>query len=917
MRFLAVFSFTLERLNQHRLLALWVLIGLSVATTLALSLALYVDAVYSDLLVSRLPDPPYAIRLRYLGAWNGTITRNDVDAVSAAVEKHLVQALGMPVQRQVHFVRGGSWSLRQGTLALGTFGLGTLDGADDQITITAGQWPPSDPGSEALPVLAPDSVLYGMGLQVGDELDAQRAGGGTLKLKIAALWRPVSPDDPTWIFPPKYFDTVLLVLPADLERVLAGAERPIDEAAWFLVFDGARVRASQVDGLLDRMRRGQRALDAVLPGLRRDLAPVEELEAFNREVNALAGQLTIIVAPVGGLVLYFVALVADLLVRRQQIEDVKLRSRGMSRRAVLAIHVLMWLLLVGAALGIGVIAVPPVVRLVERTTSFLRFSGASTTARIALTPSALGLGALTGLIAASSGLAMAWQSTRQNLASLGQVTQRPGKAWWQRAYLDLLLLIPASYVLYTLEQRGGLVTEADTPFSDPLAFAGPTLFALGLVLLFLRLWPLVLGTAARLISVGRGVALLMALRELTRAEARYRGVLLLMAFTLSLTGFTASMASTLDRSLSDTIDYRVGADLVIETAVDVETESDQDSDTGQTTFTLTGYHLPPVEDLLALDGVAAVSRIGRYPARLVAGTQPITGAVVGVDRAALAAVARFRADYAAEPLSILLNKLAGERTGLIVSRQTADTYHLEPGQEVTLQLQALDTWYDARVRIIDVIDYFPTLDPAAGFFAITNLDPLFELAGTALPHDFWLRLAPGTGPDHVLAQLRARQFPVLGWSAPATALAAARAEPARRGVLGFLSVGFVASVVLTLIASIVQSAAAFRSQATQLGALRAIGLSGRSVGLYVILSQGLAALGGIAGGTSIGVLTTLLFLPLLDFSGGLPPYLVRVAWDDIVAVYAVFAGVLLVVTLLTTLLLSRTRVATIIRLGEA
>ena len=197
MRFLAVFSFTLERLNQHRLLALWVLIGLSVATTLALSLALYVDAVYSDLLVSRLPDPPYAIRLRYLGAWNGTITRNYLDAVSAAVEKHLVQALGMPVQRQVHFVRGGSWSLRQGTLALGTFGLGTLGGADDQITITAGQWPPSDPGGEALPVLAPDSVLYGMGLQVGDELDAQRAGGGTLKLKIAALWRPVSPDDPT------------------------------------------------------------------------------------------------------------------------------------------------------------------------------------------------------------------------------------------------------------------------------------------------------------------------------------------------------------------------------------------------------------------------------------------------------------------------------------------------------------------------------------------------------------------------------------------------------------------------------------------------------------------------------------------------------------------------------------------------
>jgi len=85
----------------------------------------------------------------------------------------------------------------------------------------------------------------------------------------------------------------------------------------------------------------------------------------------------------------------------------------------------------------------------------------------------------------------------------------------------------------------------------------------------------------------------------------------------------------------------------------------------------------------------------------------------------------------------------------------------------------------------------------------------------------------------------------------------------------------------------------------------------------VVILEGLAAISGILSGTSIGVGTTLLFLPLLDFSGGLPPYLIRVAWNDTVFVYAVFAGVLFFVTLLTTILLSRQRVATIIRLGEA
>jgi putative ABC transport system permease protein len=90
-----------------------------------------------------------------------------------------------------------------------------------------------------------------------------------------------------------------------------------------------------------------------------------------------------------------------------------------------------------------------------------------------------------------------------------------------------------------------------------------------------------------------------------------------------------------------------------------------------------------------------------------------------------------------------------------------------------------------------------------------------------------------------------------------------------------------------------------------------------AVAAYLLFAQGLAALGGIAGGTLIGMATTLLFLPLLDFSGGLPPYLVRVAWGDITLVYSVFATVLFGVTVLTTLFLSRQHVSTLVKLGDA
>src|SRR5260221_12018469 len=136
-----------------------------------------------------------------------------------------------------------------------------------------------------------------------------------------------------------------------------------------------------------------------------------------------------------------------------------------------------------------------------------------------------------------------------------------------------------------------MVSNAEDPFSTPISFLGPTLFALGNTLLFLRLFPFVLRIAARMFAYTRGIAMVMALREITRSVGRYRGGLLMMCFTLSLTGFTASMASTLDRSLVDSINYKVGADAVLITAADAQTQQGAaDPTTGQQAPRVTGLN---------------------------------------------------------------------------------------------------------------------------------------------------------------------------------------------------------------------------------------------------------------------------------------------------------------------------------------
>ncbi len=904
------FLLALERINKYKILVFWTLIGLTAATTLSMSLLLYVDAVTSQVLANELDEEPYAFRFRYLGAWEGPITQEDVASTTATLNTNFVDTIALPVAQQIQFTGIGRWNLTREGRPAGSFVLGSLTGFEERVELVDGEWYGETDG-ETVAVMISEQMFYQTGIQVGDEISAAQPGSDPITLKIVGMWRPLIPNDTSWVLPAKFFEEVFLIAP----DTMAALDTPIDEVDWQLVFDGENVRASEINGLITSIQDGERSMTSALPGIRLDVSPVQNMEAFNDEVQQLTQQLVIVVMPVAGLILYFVAMLAGMLVSQQGHEDVMLSSRGMSRWALVRLHALIWLILGSMAYGLGTLASPYVVELVGRTTTFMRFDDTQAVLDIQFTQQAILAGIGAAVLAGSSGIFIAWRTTRQTITGFKRQQARAAKAWWQRLYLDVMLLVPTGYVFYTLQAQGGLTTEATDPFADPLVFLAPTLFSLGMTLVFLRLLPVLSGILAWLLHFTSNAALLMAFRDLNRSMGRYRGTLLMMCFTLSLIGFTASMASTLDQSLKDVIEYRIGADSVLVVVADAQTETSTDA-SGGATVDILGYNTLPASSLLDVEGVEGVSRVGEFSSQLILANQRVPGTVIGVDRWALPSIAYFRDDYADLPLADLMNLLATDRTGIIINAQTARNYNLVVGQQVTLQVNALESTYETTVPILGIIDYFPTKDPADGFFAITNIDPLFELVGTELPHDLWLNLADDANVATIQRDVYALGYPVLTWLNPAEALYETQTQPARRGVLGFLSIGFIASIFLTLISNLIQMVSSFRAQAVQLGALRAMGLRGISTLIYSMATQGTATLSGVLAGTGIGVGTTLLFLPLLDFSGGLPPYLIRVAWDDITLVYAVFAAALLGITFMTTLVMSRQQMTELVKLGD-
>src|SRR5262249_26878309 len=170
----------------------------------------------------------------------GNIKLDDVQTTSAAMQNDYAQTIGLPTQQIVTFVRGGAWTTRLGTKStLGPLSIGALSGAESQMAIKAGKWPPAAPTQpgDPLPVLIPEKMMDMMGIQVGDSLTSASPAGKPLQLKVAAIWQPINANDPNWIFPPKAFDEVLLVQPADLPTALNGIAKPVEESDWFMIFN--------------------------------------------------------------------------------------------------------------------------------------------------------------------------------------------------------------------------------------------------------------------------------------------------------------------------------------------------------------------------------------------------------------------------------------------------------------------------------------------------------------------------------------------------------------------------------------------------------------------------------------------------------------------------------------------------------
>lgn len=943
---------TLRRLRSRPMLTLLALLGVVLAVGMLSSTGFFAQAVDRAILQEELTElssvtgrPPFSSRIYYFPSSRRPMSLAQAETVARDIGGALSGEIGLPLHRQGLQVESAGMMLLPGAddaryagsenSFLNTVTLLYIANVAEQVEIVEGEGfaeaEPGDSVTGAEPGAPPTLDVWmharlaaEMGVDAGETFDvAVNLGRTPQPIRVRGLWQAADPLDPFWFNnPDMHFKSSLLVRRADyIQYVEPTTPAGAGVVSWLVALDEARINPVDARRYVSGFGNAMSIIEQFLPGVRLDVSALNSLEDFVQRQTTLTATLLGFNVPALGFLLAFLALVSLIITDWQRRETSILVSRGMGRRVIFGLTVLEELVLYVVGVPLGIACGMGLAHLMGRTVSFLEF----TTDRglpISLQGLSWQLIAIALLTTLLARLLPALAAARHSVLVQEREATRPSRPpWWQRTYLDLLLVIPTYYAYQQMAQHGSLGSlleeRADDLLQDPLMILLPAMMVFCGALLAMRLFLLITRALDLLAHRMPLPTVHLALRQLSRYSHGYVNPLLLVIVSLGLGIYTFTLAASLDQWLIDRVYYSVGGDVSF--LPYIESESGGDSDGAAPNL---GGIIPTKDDFEELPGVSAAGRVGHYPARITAGGGgEVRGHFLGIDRVDFPHSAWFRSDFAPESLGALMNRLAMANEHVLVSQRFLERNGLRIGDTLPATISMEDGFsIHEEFTVAGIYNYFPTVydgvDAESGSTTdsdsetiIGNLDYLFFQAGGAFPHYIWLHTEPESGEGELTYPELLEQQKELFRTIESTGISAVQRRDAqaliaeeqaqfeRVGIFGTLSVGFLAAALMAALTLLVYSYASLRDRLYQFGVLRAIGLYGWQVLGQIVLEYGLIIAFGAAAGLWIGAGTSQLFAPFFRITGGaeamLPPLLPIIESDKIVRLALIFAATMI------------------------
>ncbi|MCA9935837.1 MAG: ABC transporter permease, partial [Anaerolineales bacterium] len=263
-----------------------------------------------------------------------------------------------------------------------------------------------------------------------------------------------------------------------------------------------------------------------------------------------------------------------------------------------------------------------------------------------------------------------------------------------------------------------------------------------------------------------------------------------------------------------------------------------------------------------------------------------------------------------------------EALPLVVSNSFLAALEAQVGDEINIVIES----QPVPARIMGVVNYFPTMyeDQDAGY-VITNRDATLNFLNSFSEravnvNEALLEVADGVAPEQVSAAAETA-VPVISQALELeTIRKTIKADPMALGLRSVTYFGYVLTTTLSLVGFATYFYMNARQKEALYGVLRSIGMSPRQLYGTLVLEQVVLILAGLAIGTILGVVLNQITLPGLPITFGdrppTPPFIARNDWLAVGRIYLTLTTAFFITLGLATMLLWRTKLHRVLRVGE-
>lgn len=815
--------------------------------------------------------------------------------------------------------------------------LGSLSDLGEHVKMLSGEMYSGTGLTEdgCIEVVMTQAAMVNMKLLVGETLvfdDLKDAEGKEIRLYVKGVFDAASEKDDYWQVKPETLGSSVL-MDRELFRSMftgANAGKYTVSCSYYALFCYDDIRADQVVQLIEATdeltERGPYSNTADKPAYR------SILEKYVRKQERIRVTLLILQVPVLIMLGAFLFMISGQMYEMEKNEISVIKSRGSSGGQIFRLYLYqcMVLTLAGGALGIPLGTVFS--RILASARSFLEFDSSGS---LTLTfTREVWLYAAAAMLTTLFIMALpAIRHSRVTIVKLKQQKALKKRSWWEKIFLDVILLGISLYGYYSFHKNASGLGESvlQGESLDPLLYISSSLFIVGMGLLFLRLQPLLLQLVYLAGKRFWRPASYASFMENAKNGRKQQFIMLFLIITISLGMYHATVARTILYNAYNNAEYMNGADITAQ-EVWLAVADRNGAYTGE-------YAEPDYAKYGSMEFAEKYAKVQiETTAYIQTGEnvrQDVT--VMGIHTKDFGNVTWVDYDLNGRHYYEYLNDLAMNAEGILVSDNFRTKLGYQVGDKLTYTVEDVNSTGKGTARstegkIVGFFSYWPgyaptvtevnpdgTVSTRENMLVVAHYNKMKQVFGVR-PYQVWIRLREGCSSADAYAWFQDNGIRLTKYVDKAAELKRTLEDPLLQGTNGVLTMGFLVTILLCAVGYLIYWIMSIRSREMIFGVLRACGMHKGELIHMLLNEQIFSGVLSVAAGIGIGRLASVMFVPILQqayaATNQVLPMRLVVEAADMERLYGVIAGVMLLCLAVLILLIFKLNVTKALKLGE-